>query len=63
MKINKVAVISKVGSKESEKAAQEVAKKLLKLKYQVFTIAPVSVAGTNKIDSLELTYSVVVDFL
>ena len=53
MKINKVAVISKVGSKESEKAAQEVAKKLLKLKYQVFTIAPVSVAGTNKIDSLE----------
>ncbi len=53
MKINKVAVISKGGSKESEKAAQEVAKKLLKLKYQVFTIAPVSVAGTNKIDSLE----------
>ena len=53
MKINKVAIISKVGSKESERAAIEIAKKLLKLKSQVFTIAPVSVAGTKKIRSLE----------
>ena len=53
MKINKVAIVSKFGSKESEKAAIKIAKKLLKLKSQVYTIAPVSVDGAKKIDSLE----------
>jgi len=53
LKINKVAIISKVGSKKSEKAAVEVAKKLLKLKSEIFTISPVSVMGTKQIDSLE----------
>ena len=53
MKINKVAIISKVGSKKSESAAVEVAKKLLKLKSQVFTIAPIYVKGAKKVHSLE----------
>jgi len=53
LKINKVAIISKVGSKKSENAAVEIAKKLLKLKSQVFTIAPVSVKGAKKVRSLE----------
>ena len=52
MKINKIAIISKVGSKESESAAVEVAKKLLKLKSQVFTVAPISVEGAKKVRSL-----------
>ena len=53
MKINKVAIVSKFGSKESEKAAIKIAKKLLKLKSQVYTITPVSVDGAKKINSLE----------
>ncbi len=53
MKINKVAIVSKVGSKESESAAVEIAKKLLKLKSQVFTIEPVYVKGAKKVRSLD----------
>jgi len=53
LKINKVAITSKFGSKESEKAANGVVKKLLKLKSQVYTVAPISVQGAKKIDVLE----------
>lgn len=53
MNINRVAVVSKVGSKESEDAAKKVAKKLLAKKSQVFTISPVEVEGAKKIDDLE----------
>ena len=53
MKINKVAIVSKVGSKESESAAVEIAKKLLKLKSQVFTIEPVYVKGAKNVRSLD----------
>ena len=53
MKINKIAIVSKFGSKESEKVAVELAKKLLKLKSQVFTVAPVSVDGVKKVRSIE----------
>jgi len=53
LKINKVAITSKFGSKESEKAASGVVKKLLKLKSQVYTVAPISVQGAKKIDTLE----------
>jgi NAD+ kinase len=53
LKINNVAIVSKFGSKESENAAIKIAKKLLKLKSRVYTIAPVSLVGTKKIDSLE----------
>ncbi len=45
--------MSKFGSKESEIAAVEIAKKLLKLKSQVFTVAPISVEGAKKVRSLE----------
>ena len=52
MKLQKVAVISKFGSKESEKAAKEVAKKFLAKKCTVFTIAPVIVEGSKEVESL-----------
>lgn len=53
MNINRVAVVSKVGSKESEDAAKKVAKKLLAKKSQVFTISPVEVDGAKKVNDLE----------
>ena len=53
MKLNKVAVVSKFGSKESEEAARKVAKKLLSKKAKVFTIAPVSVPDATKVELIE----------
>ena len=53
MKLQKVAVISKVGSKDSEQAAKEVAKKLLAKKSTVFTISPIKVNGARQMDALE----------
>ena len=52
MKLNKVAIVSKVGSKESEETAKNVAKKFLAKKSKVFTIAPIYVEGAKKLDSL-----------
>jgi len=48
LKITKVVIVSKFGSKESENAASMVVKKMLKLNSQVYTIAPVSVDGAKK---------------
>ena len=53
MKLNKVAVVSKFGSKEAEEAGKNVAKKFLSKKIEVFTIAPVSVIGAKKVESIE----------
>jgi NAD+ kinase len=53
LKLKKVAVVSKFGSKESEEAGKKVAKKLLSKKIEVFTIAPVSVKGAKKVESTE----------
>ena len=53
MNINRVAVVSKVGSKESEDAAKKVAKKLLAKRSQVFTISPVEVEGAKRVADLE----------
>ena len=53
MKINKVAIVSKFGSKKSEKAAKGIAEKLLKQKFKVFTVSPVLVNGAKKVNSLE----------
>ena len=52
MKLKKVAIVSKVGSKESEDTAKDVAKKFLAKKSKVFTIAPIQVEGSIRIDSL-----------
>ena len=52
MKLQKVAVVSKVGSKDSEKAARDVAKKFLAKKSTVYTISPVDVEGARKIEDL-----------
>jgi len=53
LKLNRVAIVSKFGSKESEEAGKKVAKKLLAKKIEVFTIAPVSVTGAKKVESAE----------
>ena len=48
-----MAVVSKFGSKVSEEAGKKVAKKLLAKKIKVYTIAPVSVAGAEKVEIAE----------
>jgi NAD+ kinase len=48
-----VAVVSKVGSKDSEQAAKDVTKKFLAKKSTVFTISPVEVEGAKQIETLE----------
>jgi NAD+ kinase len=53
LKLQKVAVVSKVGSKDSEQAAQDVAKKFLAKKSNVFTISPIMVEGAKQIETLE----------
>ena len=53
MKINKVAIVSKFGSKKSENAAKLIVAKLLKQKFKVYTISPVSIKGGEKVNSLE----------
>ena len=53
MKLHKVAIVSKVGSKDSEQAAKDVTKKLLAKKSTVFTISPIKVEGAKQIDTLE----------
>ncbi len=53
LKLRKVAVVSKVGSKDSEQAAKDVAKKLLDKRSTVYTISPIEVEGAKKIETLE----------
>ena len=53
MKLKKVAIVSKVGSKESEETAKNVAIKFLAKKSKVYTIAPIQVEGAIRIESLE----------
>lgn len=53
MKLNRVAIVSKFGSEESESAAKKVAKKFLANRAEVFTIAPVSVEGAKKIETVD----------
>ena len=48
-----MAVVSKVGSKDSEQAAKDVTKKLLAKKATVFTISPIQVEGAKQIETLE----------
>ena len=61
MKLENVAVVSKVGNKDSESAARDVAKKLLVKKATVYTISPVSVDGTKQIETLEEIKNVKLD--
>ena len=53
MKLRKVAIISKFGSKESEKASIKVAKIFLGKKITVYTISPSSVPGTKTVEVTE----------
>jgi len=53
LKLSKVAIVSKVGSKESEDTAKDVAKKFLAIQSKVYTIAPIEVEGAKKIESLD----------
>ena len=53
MKLNRVAIVSKFGSEESENTAKKVARKFLANKAEVFTIAPVFVEGAKKIETVD----------
>ena len=53
MKINKIAIVSKLGSKKAEKAVKGIAIKLLKQKFKVYTVSPVLVDGAKTVNSLE----------
>ena len=46
-------MVSKVGSKDSEEAARDVAKKLLSKKITVYTILPIKIEGAKQIETLE----------
>ncbi len=63
LKLQNVAVVSKVGNKESEKAAIDVAKKLLKQKSKVYTISPIQVEGAKQIETLEELKKVKLDLV
>ena len=45
--------MSKVGSKDSEQAAKDIAKKLLAKKSTVYTISPIQVEGAKQLETLE----------
>jgi len=53
LKINKIGIVSKFGSKKSENAAKKIARKMLKMRSAVYTISPVSVTGAKQRDSLD----------
>ena len=63
MKLQNVAVVSKVGNKDSEKAATNVAKKLLAKKSKVYTISPIEVDGAKQIETLEELKKVKLDLV
>jgi NAD+ kinase len=63
LKLQNVAVVSKVGNKESEKAAIDVAKKLLAKKSKVYTISPIQVNGAKQIETLEELKKVKLDLV
>jgi len=53
LKLQKVAIVSKVGSKDSEQAAKDIAKKLLAKKSTIYTISPIQVEGATQLETLE----------
>ena len=53
MKLQKVAIVSKVGSKVSEQTAKDVVKKFLAKKSKVYTISPIEVEGAKKVETIE----------
>lgn len=63
MKLHKVAVIGKFGSKSSEDAARSVAEKLLAAKCTVYTISPITVSGTKKVDAVSELKSEEIDLV
>ena len=63
MKLENVAIVSKVGNKDSESAAIDVAKKLLATKATVYTISPVNVEGAKQMETLEEIKNVQLDLV
>ena len=63
MKLENVAVVSKVGNKDSESAAIEVTKKLLAKKATVYTISPVKVNDAKQMETLEEIKNVKLDLV
>jgi NAD+ kinase len=63
LKLENVAIVSKVGNKDSENAARDVAKKILATKATVYTISPVNVEGAKQMETLEEIKNVKLDLV
>ena len=55
--------MSKVGSKDSEQAAKDIAKKLLAKKSTIYTISPIQVEGAKQLETLEELKKVKLDLV
>lgn len=53
MRLDNIAIVSKFGSDDAEKAACDVAEMFLERGSSVYMVSPVSVSGTKQIDTLE----------
>ena len=63
LRLQKVAVVSKVGSKDAEQAARHVTKKLLAKKLVAYTISPIEVEGAERMEALEELRQVKLDLV
>ncbi|HJJ20725.1 MAG: NAD(+)/NADH kinase [Crenarchaeota archaeon] len=63
MKLENIAIVSKIGNKDSESAAKNVANKLLAKKSTVYTISPVMVEGAKQIETLEEIKNIKLDLI
>ena len=52
LRLHRVAIVGKIGSKASEDAARKVAKKLLASKCSVYTVLPISVQGAEAVETI-----------
>ncbi len=63
MKLQCIAVVSKVGSRESEQAAKDIAKMLLARGIKVYTTSPVQIEGAQKVEVLEDLNTIKIDLV
>jgi len=63
LKLENIAIVSKIGNKDSESAAKNVANKLLAKKSTVYTISPVMVEGAKQIETLEEIKNIKLDLI
>ena len=63
VKLRKVAIVSKVGSRDAEQAARDVVRKFLSKKSTVYTVSPIEVEGAKKVETLEELKKITLDLV